>query len=188
LLAARSDFDRVTKSFLIALLATASLLATGCYCPMLSGRYGELDCYPPCPMPPPTAPAKVEDKTATAESCGPHGCCLFGGLFGGRGFTGLGLAHNASQVPSQQGPDYVSPQPKFHPVPTRPVFEPQFAYPPPQPIEVGGSNPLRASRPTGPGLFGGGLFFADSPRLSSRISRVVPDQQPTAAPTPPPDR
>jgi hypothetical protein len=33
-------------------------------------------------------------------------------------------------VPSQQHDDYVSPLAKFHPVPTRPVFEPLAAYPP----------------------------------------------------------
>jgi hypothetical protein len=31
---------------------------------------------------------------------------------------------------SEQHADYVSPLPKFHPVPTRPVFEPLPDYPP----------------------------------------------------------
>jgi hypothetical protein len=59
---------------------------------------------------------------------------------------GLGAGDN--NVPSQQGPDYVSPQAKFHPVPTRPVFEPLPVYPPPQLIEPGMSNPLRSTTAT----------------------------------------
>jgi len=140
-------------------------------------------------MPPPAAPAAPEATSTAAAPCAQHGCGLFHGLFSGRGVTGLGLAHGENQVPSQQGPDYASPQPKFHPIPTHPVFEPLLAYPPPQLIDVGGSNPLRASRSPGSGIFGGGVFFADSPRFSNRIPRLAPTQEPTPAPpTPPPDR
>ena len=48
-------------------------------------------------------------------------------------------------VPSQQHPDYYSPQPKFHPIPTRPAFEPLSSYPPLLPADPGMNNPLRAS-------------------------------------------
>src|SRR5207253_5126901 len=129
----------------------ASLLPTGCYCPMLSGRYCEVGCYPPCPMPPPDA-APSNDISSTANvPCLPHRCCLLNGLFG-LGGGGLSLAQADNRVPSQQGPDYLSPQPKFSPVPTHPVFEPQLGYPPVQAIEAAGSNPLR---PKGSGVFGG---------------------------------
>jgi hypothetical protein len=44
-------------------------------------------------------------------------------------------------VPSKQHFDYVSPTPKYHPVPTRPVFEPQPEYPPPH--QLAGPEPRR---------------------------------------------
>ena len=189
MLARRSDAERVTKPFLIAPVVVASLLATGCYCPMLSGRYCEVGCYPPCPMPPPT-PVAANDSTSKAElACAPHRCCLLNGLFGLDGSArlggGLGLAQRASQVPSQQGPDYLSPQASFHPVPTHPVFEPQLAYSPPQPIESAGSNPLR---PKGSGVFGGGVFISKAERSSARGSRPLLAQEPKPAASPPLDR
>jgi hypothetical protein len=140
-------------------------------------------------MPPPTAtpPAKIEGTSETADSCPPHGCKPRNGLFSGRGLAGLRLAHGENQVPSQQGPDYVSPQPKFHPVPVHPVFEPLLAYPPPQLIEVGG-NPLRPSRPKGPGIFGGAVFIPAASRFSAKDSGSPPLKEPTPAlPTPPPE-
>jgi hypothetical protein len=123
----------------IAPLALTSLLATGCYCPMLSGRYGELGCCPPCPLPP---AAPVENCEPVCQQGGrSHRACFLGGWLGFGGRQALGRGEGA--VPSQQGPDYVSPQAKFHPCPTRPVFEPQLVYPPPQLIETADSNPLR---------------------------------------------
>jgi hypothetical protein len=40
----------------------------------------------------------------------------------------MGAGGASGHVPSRQGPDYVSPQAKFHPVPTRPVFEPELVH------------------------------------------------------------
>jgi hypothetical protein len=48
-------------------------------------------------------------------------------------------------VPTQQHPDYYSPPAKFHPIPTRPAFEPLPSYPPLLPADPGMNNPLRAS-------------------------------------------
>jgi hypothetical protein len=58
---------------------------------------------------------------------GPLLAWLHGGHHGGHGMGGDG---GDGGVPSQQHDDYVSPLAKFHPVPTRPVFEPLAAYPP----------------------------------------------------------
>jgi hypothetical protein len=55
------------------------------------------------------------------------------------------LKQAETSVPSRQGPDYVSPLAKFHPVPTRPVFEPQLAYPPLQLLD-----PDKPPPPAGP--------------------------------------
>jgi len=41
---------------------------------------------------------------------------------------GLVRAGASGPVPSQQHDDYVSPLARFHPVPTRPVFEPLAEY------------------------------------------------------------
>jgi hypothetical protein len=126
----------------IALLTTASLLASGCYCPMLSGRYCDCRGFPPMA---PANCAGLDGNNGDCATGGPRHCSglstLFLGLMGG-----IGSGNN--NVPSQQGPDYVSPQPKFHPVPTRPVFEPLPGYPPPQLIEPGTSNPLRSTTAT----------------------------------------
>jgi hypothetical protein len=133
-----------------ALLVATSVLASGCYCPTLSGRYGEVGCFPPCPVvaappqaaPPPAEPPPAEDCKPSAEVASEaHRPVFSGGLLrhGGR----LALRRSQGQVPSRQGPAYASPQAKFHPVPTRPVFEPEPAYPPLQLIEAAGSNPLR---------------------------------------------
>jgi len=124
----------------IALAAIASLLAGGCYCPMLSGRYCDCGCFGPA-MPCNCAP---DAGDAGLPPCGPVHCGGISALF--PGLAGAGGANGG--VPSQQGPDYVSPQPKFHPIPTRPVFEPVPAYPPTQLIEPGISNPLRSHTAT----------------------------------------
>jgi hypothetical protein len=44
------------------------------------------------------------------------------------------LPHVHPPVVSNQHADYVSPTPKYHPVPTRPVFEPQPEYLPAHPL------------------------------------------------------
>jgi hypothetical protein len=126
-----------------ALLAIASLLASGCCCPMLSGRYCDYRCCPGA-MPPGCDPGMAAyGNNAPYGSCGPacapHCCCLCKLLF--PGLAGGG-------VPSEQGPDYLSPHANFHPVPTRPVFEAVPAYSPPERISTGGSNPLRWSTGT----------------------------------------
>ncbi len=126
----------------VALFAAASMLASGCYCPMLSGRYCDCRGFPSGLA---TSYLGPDGNNAISAPCGPPHCCglsmLFPGLAGGIG------AGN-SNVPSQQGPDYMSPQAKFHPIPTRPVFEPQPAYPPVALIEPGISNPLRSTTAT----------------------------------------
>jgi hypothetical protein len=127
----------------IAILTAATVLASGCYCPMLSGRNCDHRGFPPglpnnCVAP--------DGNELNYAPCGPPHCCglgmLFPGLAGGLGANGSG------NVPSQQGPDYLSPHAKFHPVPTRPVFEPTLAYTPTELIEPGISNPLRSHTAT----------------------------------------
>lgn len=113
-------------------VALAMAVAGGCCCPMLSGRYNELamlaSCadaagLPPCAWGPPgDPPCRLHEEPAA--SC-PHGCRLRGRCAAAR----LGHAAQAGmlaprRVPSQQHADYLSPPAKFHPVPTRPVFEP----------------------------------------------------------------
>jgi hypothetical protein len=135
---------------LLALVAMLALL-TGCYCPALSGRYCELGPYPPCG---PCLPgnARCLAAPAASDARGPADDCLlggcggrFGGRFGGRsgGPGRAGLARRQGAVPSQQRADYVSPEAKFHPVPTRPAFEPQLAARPAvllDPAPAGGSK------------------------------------------------
>jgi hypothetical protein len=129
------------RIFQIAFLSAAAMLASGCYCPMLSGRYCDYRGFPPGLPNNCVAPDANELNYAP---CGPPHCCglsmLFPGLAGGMGGN--------NSVPSQQGPDYSSPLAKFHPVPTRPVFEPMPAHPPTELIEPGISNPLRSHTAT----------------------------------------
>ena len=109
---------------ILALPPLAALLLAGCCCPALSGRYYE--------SPPPILP---QQGICGASNCG----CSPGrhpllahhgdGLAGLRHSLGL-FEPTLNRVPTQQHADYVSPLPKFHPVPTRPVFEPQPIYPP----------------------------------------------------------
>jgi hypothetical protein len=93
---------------LLTLLLLALALSGGCYCPMLSGRYGEA-----CP---PFGPPAACQPPCTSVEC--QHCDHLGQR------RGVFLSRAKGQVPSQQAYDYISPQPKFHPVPTRPVFEP----------------------------------------------------------------
>ena len=115
----------------------------GCCClPPLSCRYGEPGCPAPHPM---------------QDECGCGGCVAQNGVAQAdasceqrghlplhRGHLPL-LAHvgwhTKEPVPTKQHYDYVSPSPKFHPLPTRPVFEPQPEYPPPHPLA--GPEPRR---------------------------------------------
>ena len=126
----------------LALLSLASLLATGCYCPMLSGRYGDCCGFPPGSPPTYVAPSGGEVNYAPFSA--PH-CCWLSTLLPGLG-PGLGGGDNS--VPSEQGPDYLSPPAKFHPIPTRPVFESQAFYPPTELLEPAGGNPLRPATAT----------------------------------------
>jgi hypothetical protein len=177
----------------------ASLLATGCCCPALSGRYCDPCCcqpqaarcccplcvatrypltaccppsicqpqacpppqYQPQPCPPvcqPICPPDEDSRLNALESsplasyphsadcpdpcCKPPHCSWLRGWF----------ARQRNGVPSQQHPDYYSPPAKFHPIPTRPAFEPLPSYPPLLPADSGMNNPLRASidRSNGP--------------------------------------
>jgi hypothetical protein len=118
----------------LLLLAAASLLATGCYCPALSGRYSEVGCFPACPPYPPCqpAPASAAKLPQQSEEClADTGCCLLGG----KSCLGSLFHRMNGPVPSRQHDDYVSPAAKFHPVPTRPVFAPEIAYPLPVPLD-----------------------------------------------------
>jgi hypothetical protein len=102
----------------------ACLLATGCCCPAISGRYYEVGLLPP------SSPGK--QTAANGGNCAPGGHRLFAG-------HGAGLhpwhcwrgKWQSGPVDSQQHADYVSPLPQFHPLPTQPVFEPQLLYPMP---------------------------------------------------------
>lgn len=105
---------------LLSPLALALLALGGCCCcPPLSGRYSEIG----------QAPHSASDACGCGGNGGGLGHVpLVAGLHhgsGGLGNKGLNLA------PSQQHADYVSPLARFHPVPTRPVFEPLPAYHPP---------------------------------------------------------
>ncbi|HEX5105180.1 MAG TPA: hypothetical protein VFV87_15275 [Pirellulaceae bacterium] len=113
--------------------ALASAWLGGCCCPPISCRYGE----PGCPAGP-LAPscgcgAGCTDcgcgQGASACACG-DGHAMHHGL--GAHFPLLARGHlHHEPVPTEQKADYVSPTAKYHPVPTRPVFEPQPDYPPP---------------------------------------------------------
>jgi len=63
------------------------------------------------------------------------------------------LAKAEGKVPSRQHSDYISPLPKFHPVPTKPVFEPQPVYPPLELLDPPGQPHLQLgpSLPASPG-------------------------------------
>ena len=124
----------------LAIVITATVLASGCYCPMLSGRYCDCRGFPPGM---PSNCVAPDNNMTGCTPCGRHGChlgMLFPGLAGGMGGN--------NNVASQQGPDYASPHANFHPVPTRPVFEPTPTYPPTELIEPGISNPLRSHTAT----------------------------------------
>jgi hypothetical protein len=113
-------------------VALAMAVAGGCCCPTLSGRYSELAMLasygdaaglPPCAWQPPTdRPCCPQEAAAAACRECPQfeGRCAAGHW---RQAARGGLA-GPRRVPSQQHPDYLSPPAKFHPVPTRPVFEP----------------------------------------------------------------
>jgi hypothetical protein len=132
-----------SRALSISLLTLTSLLAPGCCCPQLSGRYGNRCCQTQI-----LADAKADsDAEACNESASGNGHCSrcgpFHRLYLSKWVTGLA----GDGVPSQQAPEYVSPQAKFHPIPTRPAFEPQLAYLPPELImsSDGIDNPLRTS-------------------------------------------
>jgi hypothetical protein len=109
-----------------------ALLASGCCLPQLGGRYGDpggpLAPTKPLAACPPTEPPSsdkppVHEHHRQAE--GRHG--LGFGLLHGRH---LGHFDGPGTPPGE-----VIPLPRFHPVPVRPVFEPQFDYSLPQSLE-----------------------------------------------------
>jgi hypothetical protein len=125
-----------SRALSISILTLASLLATGCCCPQLSGRYRD-----PCCQPQILANANAGSHAEACNESGHNHCSRRGPLhrfYLSKWFTGLA----GDGVPSEQAPEYVSPQPKFHPIPTRPAFEPMLAYLPPELIEPSdGSSP-----------------------------------------------
>jgi hypothetical protein len=85
------------------------------------------------------APANAESHGKGIGS-GPHaqGALRHRGLLARfRGHPDAAAADHGP-VPSEQHADYLAPHPRFHPVPTRPVFEPQPHYPPPLPLDPPG--------------------------------------------------
>ena len=144
---------------LVGFAGLLSLSAAGCCClNQISYRHGEAGCLPtPAAVMPSeaivesapaleplgeshvTAPCEAEDRD----------CCddkfVSWPRFGGLGWlrrhrepAPLDGPRDSSNepVPSAQRADYVSPWPKFHPLPARPVFEPLPAYGPPTPLEL----------------------------------------------------
>jgi hypothetical protein len=124
-------------------LSLAALPLAGCCCP-LSGRYhncceSQAACTPPGAAG--VAAVAIADMKPLADAK-PHGKGNGSGLHaeGALRHRGLlarfrghpaGAPGDRGPVPSEQHADYLAPHPRFHPVPTRPVFEPQPAYPPP---------------------------------------------------------
>jgi hypothetical protein len=96
-------------------MLAAAVLASGCCCPPLSGRYeqptGPVHLQHANEAPP--AAAKLPDPPPDHRHR-PH----LGHRFGWHG-----LGHGPETPPGQHVPS-----PRFHPVPVRPVFEPQYDY------------------------------------------------------------
>src|SRR5262245_41708879 len=118
------------------LLWLAASLLGGCCCRPIS-----TDNCPPCL--PIQCAANCQGGCAAGnceDGCPPQflprgGLHLFG--------CGLGVLLDRNKVPSNQHADYLSPLPKFHPVPTRPAFEPQPIYPPLESLDWQRSSPAR---------------------------------------------
>ncbi len=129
-----------SPTFLLPLLALA-----GCCGPAISGRY--------CDVAPPPGAATCGEAAGQAKGpCPPGGCGLLSGhgaLLDGPWLTGWRGMNASGPVPAEQHADYVSPLPKFHPVPTRPVFEPLPAYGPPGLLDVV-PDPSRGRAPRWP--------------------------------------
>src|SRR5262245_30227913 len=108
----------------LLLLSMLPLALCGCCCfPPLSGRYGNVG---------PTPVGAADPCCSCQPCCGlVHGPLLAWLHHGAAGFG----SHGLNLAPSEQHADYVSPLAKFHPVPTRPVFEPLPAYHPPMPLD-----------------------------------------------------
>ena len=134
-------------------VATRQSMAFCCPPPASS----QTQCLPPACQPPECSPAEnpypiaadssqiasdviatgCPDSAACADdpSCKRSHCGWFHAWFAGQ----------RNGVPTQQHPAYYSPPAKFHPIPTRPAFEPLPTYPPLMPAYPGMNNPLRAS-------------------------------------------
>ncbi|HEY2411943.1 MAG TPA: hypothetical protein VGI40_06860 [Pirellulaceae bacterium] len=167
------------RRYLILTALAASLLAPGCCCPQLSGRYcnpcccqsrADLCCCPLCvatrcqmtaccpspaclppecqpqTCPPAEDPCPIAADSSQLASCPNSADCPDPcGKSSHCGWLRTWFARQRNGVPSQQHPDYYSPPAKFHPIPTRPAFEPLPSYPPLLPADPGLNNPLRAS-------------------------------------------
>jgi hypothetical protein len=99
---------------MLPMLALA-VLASGCCCPPLSGRYEQ------AAMP---ALQSEAQPSAAAKPNSPHHDSHHR-LHLGHRFGWHGMGDGPETPPGQHVP-----LPKFHPVPVRPVFEPQYDYSP----------------------------------------------------------
>jgi len=159
-----------------AVLTWLTAMLAGCCCsPPLSCRYGEPGCPAPQPMPANCgcggAPIHSAMDLAAANHLH-HGHLPL--------LAHLGWRQHES-VPSKQHYDYVSPTPKFHPLPTRPVFEPQPEYPPPHPLA--GPMPRRRL------VHESHLLHHNQPHLAGPLSTgpLPGEPHPARSPQPPPE-
>jgi hypothetical protein len=98
-----------------------AVLATGCCCPPISGRYEQ-------PLPSKAAASHEPNSRSAADgkSADSHAHHARRVHHIGHRFGWHGLSDGPETPPGQHVP-----LPKFHPVPVRPVFEPQYDYSPP---------------------------------------------------------
>lgn len=109
---------------------TLALLAPGCCLPRLSGRYDKAH-DSPCDEPA-GLDEKAPTKDATVEADARPGLQPRDRLaLHGRPMRPRRWPWSRRDAPGTP-PGEVVPLPRFHPVPVRPVFEPQFDYAPPQ--------------------------------------------------------
>ena len=115
----------------IYLAITSAMLAPGCCLPQLSGR---------CEQPAISQAPSARECALGASGDGPHR--------GDRDHRGHHLGHRGWLAGASDGPGTppgeVVPLPKFHPVPTHPVFEPQPEYALPRSLERPAAPPHAA--------------------------------------------
>lgn len=118
------------RTVVLALLLAASHLLTGCCGMPISCQYGAKQC----------------GHSGDCTLCGCGTCGEIGCPDGRHAINHPLLAHHDPLGPNVPPGESV-PRPKFHPVPTRPVFEAQPCYPPPQFIPSGGHLPPLSFEP-----------------------------------------